>query len=110
RAGSERMLLSIILGDPDEYHKAISEGLTSQAFAVDAHKYIFLAISRLIELGSKLDSFAILSVLPEKAKKAVEELGGLDYLEALQESSPAPNTKLYASHILQAAARREVWE
>lgn len=110
RAGSERMLLSILLNSPDEYHQAISEGLTSQAFAVDAHKYIFLAISRLIELGSKLDSFAILSVLPEKAKKTVDELGGLDYLEALQESNPAPNTKLYASHIIQAAARREIWE
>lgn len=110
RAGSERMLLSILLNSPDEYHQATAEGLTPQMFAVAAHRYIFLAIGKLIESGSQTDTFAILSMLPEKAKKALDELGGLEYLEALQESSPAPNTKLYTHHIIQAAARREVWE
>lgn len=111
RAGSERALISICLNRPDELVVASSSGLTPDMFAVDGHKYIYMAMNYLYSKGEQLDPIAIVNVYSDdNAKKAIEELGGIDYIEALKNNPVASNTKLFVEHIIQASARREVYE
>lgn len=80
-------------------------------FAVDGHKFIYMAMTYLITEGKELDPVAIMNVYTsDKAKEAIEELGGLDYIEAMKSSPVAPNTVMFIGHIVQASARRAVRE
>jgi replicative DNA helicase len=80
-------------------------------FAVEGHKYIWMSMSYLVSKGEELDPISILNVYTdENAKKAIEELGGIDYIEAMKNTPVAPNTKLFVDHIIQASARRAVYE
>ncbi|KJE28265.1 hypothetical protein LG52_5 [Geobacillus kaustophilus] len=111
RAGSERALLSICLNKPEELIVASSNGLLPDMFAVDGHKYIYMAMNYLYSKGEQLDPISILNVYTDdRAKQAIEELGGVDYIEALKTTPVANNTKLFVEHIIQASARREVYE
>jgi len=111
RAGSERALISICLQNPEELVVASSLGLLPEMFAVDGHKYIYMAMQYLYSKGEQLDPISIMNVYTDdNAKEAIEELGGIEYIEALKATPVAKNTKLFVEHIIQASARREVYE
>jgi Replicative DNA helicase len=85
RAGSERALISICLQNPEELVVASSLGLLPEMFAVDGHKYIYMAMQYLYSKGEQLDPISIMNVYTdENAKEAIEELGGIEYIEALK--------------------------
>jgi replicative DNA helicase len=78
-------------------------------FAVDGHKFIYMAMSYLVTEGKELDPVSIMNVYTsENAKEAIEELGGIEYIEAMKGSPVAPNTVMFVNHIIQASARRAV--
>jgi replicative DNA helicase len=111
RAGSERALISICLNKPDQLILANSLGLLPDMFAVDGHKYIWMSMSYLASKGEEFDPISILNVYTDdKAKEAIEELGGIEYIEAMKSTPVAPNTKLFVGHIIQASARRAIYE
>ena len=111
RVGSERALIGICLNKPDELLVASSEGLTPDMFAVDGHRYIFMAMAYLVDKGDSLDPISIMNVYTdENAKKSIEELGGFDYLEAVKLTPVASNTKTFTGHIIQASARRAIYD
>lgn len=111
RAGSERALLGICLNDPTEIISASSSGLLPDMFAVDGNRYIYMSMLHLTESGNTLDPISILSVFQdEKAKKSIEELGGIDYLEGIKLQPEMGNAKLFIDQIKQAAARRAVYD
>jgi replicative DNA helicase len=90
---------------------ASSAGLTPDMFAVDGHKYIWMAMAYLVNKGEELDPISITSVYTdENANEAINELGGLEYIEAMKGTPVAPNTSMFVGHIIQASARREVYE
>jgi len=65
----------------------------------------------LIDKGEEPDPVSILNVYTdEKAIEAINELGGLEYLEAIKEMPVAPNTKLFIDQIRQASARRAIYD
>jgi replicative DNA helicase len=111
RAGSERALIAICLSKPDELIQATSAGLTPDMFAVDAHKYIFMSMAYLVDKGEELDPISIMNVYTdETATKSINEMGGLEYIEAMKNTPVASNTKMFVEQIIQASARRAVYE
>ncbi|RXF11088.1 hypothetical protein EG878_14630 [Enterococcus faecalis] len=111
RSGSERALLAICLNNPQVVPEVMSSGLEPSMFAVPGHKFIYMAINYLVVNDKPVDPVSITTVYSsEDAKSAIDDLGGLDYLDALQESELVPNTDLYIGHIKQAAARRQIVE
>jgi len=111
RVGSERALIGICLNKPDELLVANSEGLSPDMFAVDGHRYIYMSMAYLVDKGDKLDPISIMAVFTDDgAKKAIEELGGIEYLEAIKLTPVASNTKTFTGHIIQASARRAIYE
>jgi replicative DNA helicase len=111
RAGSERALISICLNKPDQLILASSNGLLPSDFAVDGHRYIWMAMAYLVDKGEELDPISITNVYTdEKANEAINELGGLDYIEAMKNTPVAPNTTMFVEHIRQASARRAIYE
>lgn len=110
RAGSERALISICLNKPDQFFIASSSGLLPSDFAVDGHKYIWMAMAYLIDQGDELDPVSITNVYTDEgANEAIKELGGIEYLEAMKSAPVAPNTGMYINHIRQASARRAIY-
>lgn len=90
---------------------ASGSGLLPEHFAVDGHRYIYMSMNYLVEQGSQPDSVSIMQVYTdEKAKGAIEELGGVDYLESIKLQPVAGNTALFVGHIKQASARRAIYE
>lgn len=88
---------------------ASSAGLTPDMFANEGHKYIYMAMSYIVSKGENPDPMSILQVYTdEKAKEAIDELGGLEYLETLKSIPTAPNTVMFVGHIIQASARRAI--
>lgn len=111
RAGSERALIGICLNKPDQLILASGSGLKPEHFAVDAHKYIYMAMSYLIENGNEPDPISITQVFTdEKANKAIEEMGGLTYIESAKLTPYVGNTQMFIDNIKQAAARRSIYE
>jgi replicative DNA helicase len=111
RAGSERALISICLNKADQVMLASTAGLIPDMFAVDGHRYIWMAMAYLVNKGEQLDPISITSVYTdEKANEAIQELGGLEYIEAMKNTPVAPNTTMFVNHIIQASARRAVYE
>ncbi|AMR60076.1 DNA helicase [Bacillus phage Leo2] len=109
RHGSERALISIILSDPSQLIMTKSMGLVPDMFAVDGHKFIYMALLYLYDKRAELDPIAITNVFTdENANKAINEIGGIDYLEQLARVDVAPNTKMLVEQIIQASARRDV--
>lgn len=85
--------------------------LSPDMFANDAHKYIWMAMSYLVSKGEELDPIAITSVYTdENATKAINEMGGIEYIEQMKASPVAPNTALFIGHIVQASARRDLYQ
>lgn len=111
RAGSERALISVCLNKADQLILANTNGLTPEMFAVDGHKFIYMAMTYLVTEGKEIDPISIMNVYTsDKAKEAISELGGLDYIEAMKGAPVAPNTVMFVQHIVQASARRAIRE
>lgn len=102
-------MISIILSDPSQLIMTKSMGLIPDMFAVDGHKFIYMALLYLYDKQAELDPIAITNVFTdENANKAINEIGGIDYLEQLARVDVAPNTKMLVEQIIQASARRDV--
>lgn len=111
RVGSERALIAVCLNKPEELIVANTSGLTPDMFAVDGHRYIYMAMVYLQDKDGTMDAVSIMNVFTDdKAKESIEELGGVDYLEAIKETPVASNTKMFVEHIMQASARRDIYD
>ncbi|QNI20385.1 replicative DNA helicase [Bacillus phage 1_ICo-2020] len=104
-------MIGICLNKPDQLILASGSGLKPEHFAVDAHKYIYMAMSYLVEQGNEPDPISITNVFTdEKANKAIEEIGGISYLEAAKLTPYLGNTQMFIDQIKQAAARRDIYD
>lgn len=97
------------MNKPEQLILANTLGLIPDMFANDAHKFIYMAMTYLVSEGKELDPVSIMNVYTsEAAKAAIEEMGGVEYIEACKGSPVAPNTKMFVDQIIQASARRAV--
>lgn len=111
-AGAERAVLTLCLRDNNKIIECEELGLKSEYFSVIGHKYIYSVIAYLYSNPDikKIDSLVILNTLPdENTKKAVDELGGMEYLDLLFQADIADNIKVYVEKIKEAYVKRLVW-
>ena len=108
--GSERNLLSICLKNSDKIIDVESADIFAEHFGVPGHKYIFMAIMYLFSKQIKPTPLAIVEVLNNDiAKKAVDELGGLEYLTILEESNiSVDNLPIFIDKIKQSYTRKSL--
>lgn len=106
--GSERNLISICLKNSDKIIDVESAEIFAEHFGVPGHKYIFIAMMYLYSKKINPTPMAIIEVLNnDKAKKSVDELGGLEYLIILEESNISPdNLGIFIEKIKQSYTRR----
>jgi replicative DNA helicase len=70
-----------------------------------------MAMSYLIENGNEPDPISITQVFTDdKANKAIEEMGGLTYIESAKLTPYVGNTQMFIDNIKQAAARRDIYD
>lgn len=106
--GSERNLISICLKESDKIIDVESAEIFAEHFSVPGHKYTFMAMMYLYQKKIKPTPMAIIEVLGnDQAKKAVDELGGLEYLTILEESRiPSESLGIFIEKVKQSYTRR----
>lgn len=103
-------MLSICLKNNEKIVDVESQ-IFAEHFGVPGHKYIFMAMMYLYSKRIKPTPLAIAEVLNnETARKAVEELGGIEYLTLLEESIIPPETlDIFVEKIKQSYTRRMLY-
>lgn len=82
------------------------QGLYPEHFGTAGHRIILMSINYLQSKGIKAEPMSIMEVLQGNTRKDVEELGGLDYLIALQQSLvPVDNLKIFVEKVKQSYTR-----
>lgn len=106
--GSERNLLSICLKNPDKMIDVQDAEIFIDHFGVEGNKYIYMALMYLYEKKAHPTPLAIMEVLSsDTARATIEELGGLEYLSILGESTiPEDNLPLFIGKVKQSYTRR----
>lgn len=106
--GSERNLLAICLKETDKILDVETAEILPEHFSIPGHKYIFMAIMYLYTKKIKPTPMTIMEVLSnDKAKSAINELGGLEYLTILEESNiPTENLSIFIEKIKQSYTRK----
>lgn len=109
---SERNIISICLKDNDNIIRVESNEIYPEHFGIDANKYIYMAMTYLFSKKQSPTPMAIQEVLSEKkAKDALEEIGGLEYLTVLSESRARPeNLDIFCAKVKQSYTRRMVYD
>lgn len=111
RSGSERAVLTLCMKNPKKIVECVAKGLEPKMFAVEAHKYIFMAIQYLTSNEKSVDPVAIMNVFSsEKIIQELEGIGGIEYLDAMLDARMSGNVELYVEHIMQSALRREIYQ
>ena len=84
----------------------------AEHFGVPGHKYIYMAIMYLYSKQLKPTPMAVIEVLSGvQSKKAVDELGGLEYLLLIEEANvPEDNLPIFIEKIKQSYTRRMLLE
>lgn len=102
--------MSICLKNSDKIIDVESADIFAEHFGVPGHKYIFMAIMYLFSKQIKPTPLAIVEVLNNDiAKKAVDELGGLEYLTILEESNiSVDNLPIFIDKIKQSYTRKSL--
>lgn len=105
-------MISICLKNPERIIDCENEELFPEHFAIDAHRYIYMAILYLFSKKIKPSPIAIFEVITDKkAKEKIEEIGGLEYISLLQQADiTEDNLKIFCMKIKQAHMRRTIYE
>jgi len=108
---SERNIISICLRENDSIISVEGNEVYPEHFGVKANRYIYEAMVYLFSKKQPPTPMAISEVLSDsRAKSAIEELGGLDYLQTLSEGRAIrENLDIYCMKVKQAYTRRMVF-
>lgn len=100
----------MVLKNPDKIIDCETEELFAEHFGIPAHRYIYMAMLYLYSKEIKPTPVAILEVIADdNAKKAVEEIGGIEYLSLLAEGNKfEDDVKIYVKKVKQAYMRRTI--
>lgn len=89
----ERSILSICLQMPDKIIEVKAKEVKGDMFMIEANKYIFYSIDYLYSKKQTPNPILVYEVLKDqKARKTVEEFGGIDYLNILAEQRITPDS------------------
>lgn len=109
RPGSERGILSIVLANHDKILECEEQNLFSEHFAVNAHQYIYSAICYLYanQNVNRIDSMLLYNTIQDpEAKRALDEIGGMRYIDSLIQSRVHDNLRFYIKDVRNMAIRR----
>lgn len=107
--GSERAILSIIFHDNAKILDCEEAGLFAEHFAVPAHKYVYTAMAYCFSNPdiNRVDSLLIYNTVTDPAaRKAIDDVGGMTYLDSIFESRPVDNLKIYVKQVRNKALKR----
>ncbi len=108
RPGSERAILSIITNDPDKIFECERLNLFAEHFFVPAHQYLYSAVAYLVQQNvNRIDSLLLYNVITDpNAKEAVDEIGGMEYIDAIIQSRVIDNLNIYVNQVRNCAIKR----
>jgi replicative DNA helicase len=98
------------LKNPDKIIDVETNEVFAEHFAVEGHRYIFMAMMYLYSKQIKPTPMAIMEVLSsDKSKDEVNKLGGLEYLMILGESElPPDNINIFIDKVKQSYTRKSL--
>lgn len=113
KPGAERGILSIILHNKDRVIDCETEGIFSEHFSVKGNEYLYSAICYLSSNPDvhTIDSLLIYNTITDpEAKVAVDNLGGMQYIDTLIQSRVADNLRVYINQVRGCALKRTAYQ
>lgn len=109
--GSERSIISICLKDPTNLLKCEELGLEPHHFSIEANAYIYMAIAYLFNRQVGVTPVALNEVIVEETmRKAVDELGGLQYIMTLSMAKDDERSlSIFVDKVIQSKTRQEIY-
>ena len=111
--GSERAILSIIFHHNEKLLECEEKGLYAEHFAISGHRYIYSAMAYLYTNPdiNRIDSMVIYNTLQDDvAKRAIDELGGMTYLDTLFNARFVDNLKVYIKQVRGCALQKMTYD
>lgn len=109
-SGSERAILTIVMQNTDNLLKCEELGLKKEHFSQPVHRYIYSAIAYLLSQGyNKIDGVAIINSLDSKGKEALNDFGGIEYIDLLILADIYDNIGIYVEKVINAYKRRNIY-
>jgi len=103
---AEQSVLGAVLLDNEAMHSAV-ELLQAEDFYLDAHRVLFSTMLRLLEEHIPIDAVTLVEGLREG--RALETVGGIEYISRLVDAVPtAANVEFYAHIVKENSLRRRV--
>jgi replicative DNA helicase len=113
RPGSERAILSIILNNHDSILECENSNLFADQFGVPGHKYLYSGIAYLYTRGDvrNIDAMLLYNTITDTdARRAVDELGGISYIDGLIQSRIVNNLGIYINQVRASALKRLAYQ
>lgn len=113
KLGTERNILSILVKSKNRVVECSADNVYAEHFSLKANQIIYSILVYLSqdESISRFDSTLIYNqITSEEAKKALDEAGGMDYLEALFLSPTMDNLSFYTKQLKDTALLRQVYK
>jgi replicative DNA helicase len=108
---SERAIISACMQDEKYIVKLEEENITADYFGIEANRYIVITMFYLYQKSIKPTPLAIKEVLTDnKSKEALEEMGGLEYLQTLSTAPINDSIPIFIDKLKQAHMRRLIVE
>ena len=108
----ERSILAICMQHTDEITNIETNEVFTEHFTIDGNRYIYNTMLYLYSKGAKPTSTTIMEVLTnEEAKKAINDLGGLSYIDDIGYIDvDKSNLKILCEKLKQTYTRRKIYD
>lgn len=103
-------MISNCLNNPDNIIECEGEGLLPKHFGIYANQVLYMGIAYLFAKNSAIDPLSVYnSIKDDNAKKAIDGLGGLEYIMLLQQSPQTQNINMFVQDVMQCYVRRCIY-
>lgn len=108
----ERQILAICMQHEDKILDVETNEVFTEHFSIDANRYIFNAMLYLYSKGAKPSSTTIMDIIiNEEAKKAINDLGGLTYIDDIAYIDVDKSSlKILCEKLKQTYIRRKIYD
>lgn len=109
--GSERAILSICLNQPEKIIEVEGFGIRPDHFAIEAHRYIYMAVGFLYNRSEGIDPLSVYNVLSDQtARAALETIGGMEYVDSLVQAPVSSNISLFCEQVKRSYSLRQIYD
>ena len=108
--GAERIILANCINNTKWIIECDAKNISPKHFSVEINKIIYMCIMYLFTSNLAIDVISIFNTIKdEKAKKLLEDVGGMDYIMLLEQSPLTQNIDTFINDLMQCYTKKLIY-